>query len=119
MNCYYDSNSSVGVCSICARGLCRECAQIVEDRLCCEGCRMQVAEAALLLKNSDRAMRQHSQMLRRGRRSNIVLGAFLLVIGGIVGYLSWESGWGAMMVFGVAIAAWGGAELLGAWRARD
>ena len=54
MNCYYhQERTAVGICKYCQRGLCSECAALVDDSLACkdrhEG---QVHEMTLLLQKN-------------------------------------------------------------------
>ena len=54
MNCYYhQERAAVGICKYCQRGLCSECAALVDDSLACKDRHeSQVHEMTLLLQKN-------------------------------------------------------------------
>ena len=62
MNCFeHPQKPAHGTCTFCGRGLCRDCATVVQGKLSCRGkCEQEVARERQLLQKSERAMDQRS-----------------------------------------------------------
>jgi len=93
MNCFYHSDqNALGVCKVCTKGLCRECASDLEVALACRG------------KHEEQAQRISQAQLRAG-----VAGSMLPLILVVMGLLF--ASWGMLsqpfslftMIFGVGL----------------
>jgi hypothetical protein len=62
MNCFeHPQKPAHGTCTFCGRGLCRDCATVVQGKLSCRGkCEQEVARERQLLQKSERAIDQRS-----------------------------------------------------------
>ena len=60
MNCFQHSQkSAVGHCTYCGRGLCQECATVVEGKLSCRGsCQEEIARERRLIVQSESSLNQ-------------------------------------------------------------
>jgi Flp pilus assembly protein TadB len=62
MNCFQHTNKpAVGHCTFCGRGLCHECATVVDGKLSCRGsCQQEIARERRVLAQSETAITQRS-----------------------------------------------------------
>jgi hypothetical protein len=92
MNCFQHSNKpAIGHCTYCGRGLCHECATVVEGKLSCRGeCQQQIARERHVLTQSETSLAQRKTIYQTSshiyHRQFAFLSAFgigLLVFGTI------------------------------------
>jgi hypothetical protein len=86
MRCFFHpANEAVGVCKNCSRGICSQCAAVVEDSLACKGrCEQKVATLNQLLA---RAPQAHQINVRSAQRSGLTIafmGLMIAAMGGMI-----------------------------------
>ena len=90
MNCFHHPHKvAVGQCTHCGRGLCQDCATLVEGKLSCHGnCQHEIMRERRLIAQSETAMGQRSVIYetssgvyQRSFAFSAVLGIMFLVLG--------------------------------------
>jgi hypothetical protein len=90
MNCFQHSNkTAIGHCAFCGRGLCHDCATVVQNKLSCRGaCQQEIARERKVLAQSETSLGQRSTvyltssaMYQRQFAFSAVFGIGLLIFG--------------------------------------
>jgi hypothetical protein len=109
MNCFQHSNkAAVGHCTFCGRGLCQDCATVVDGKLSCRGaCREEITRERRLFVRTETAIGQRSVVYETSsgvyQRSYAISAIFggIMLAGGVILIL------GQMAIAGVALATLG------------
>jgi len=118
MRCFYHRDfDAVGVCKSCGRGLCPECAVIMDRGLACRGhCEADVQELTTLIKRNISMSPIVDSSIRGARRSRLFYAAFYLAMGVIFIGFSVKTDIPYFLVFGGLIIAFGLMALIRALR---
>ena len=96
MNCFqHPHKSAIGHCTFCGRGLCHDCATVIDGKLSCRGaCQGQIARERRVLAGSETSLGQRATIYETSSTLYQRQFAFLAAFG--IGFL----------IFGVALFVW-------------
>jgi hypothetical protein len=100
MRCFtHHDREAVGICCVCGKGLCPDCAVDLGHAICCRGACEQQARAGQapfkmrdmheqLMRNRDILSQQSQALLRISRRALLLTPILFIVIGGVLALFS-------------------------------
>lgn len=103
MNCFNHPDApAVGICKSCCKGLCADCAGVVENGLACKNaCEEKVRMINRMTDSSEKVLATANSRMRSYSVLYLVMGSMMLVVGIAPIFISGYTG-------GLALAAIGG-----------
>ena len=83
MKCYtHPTKEAVGVCTVCGRAICKECSDLVKNKLYCRSCMKDIVEDKLS-KGHSRGKKPRSELPQ-----GVSLVSFIMILEGLLSFLS-------------------------------
>jgi hypothetical protein len=112
MNCFeHPQKPALGTCTFCGRGLCRDCASVVQGKLSCRGsCQHEVARDRELMQKSEQALNQRAivyetsgSMYHQAFATSVFFGLLFVCLGAILLFTSDTIFGGILLGIGVIL----------------